>query len=148
VRLDPAKGDTRSADSLAVHPLGQVPALEDEGVTIVESVAIVQHLADKCAQKGLTPPPGTAERAKYYQWMACSMLSIEPHCVALSREHRRPEVERDTAVIALEIGQIERVAAPLERELARQDYVLGAQFSAADVVVASVIARARMLGAT
>ncbi|MFM5893066.1 MAG: glutathione S-transferase family protein [Novosphingobium sp.] len=53
----------------AVHPLGKSPLLEDDGVVIEESGAIVQYLLDKYGQGRFQPAPGTPEALKHLQWM-------------------------------------------------------------------------------
>lgn len=147
-RLDPSKGETRTAEYLAVHPLGQVPALQDGEVTVIESTAIILHLADRFAERGLAPAPGTALRGRYYQWIVYAMVTVEPHCNVLSRENRKPEAERNADTIASAKAELARAGAAFERELTGREFILGDTFSAADVVVASVLGWARLLGAT
>ena len=53
----------------AVHPLGKSPLLEDDGVVIEESGAIIQYLLDKYGQGRFQPAPGTPEALKHLQWM-------------------------------------------------------------------------------
>jgi glutathione S-transferase len=53
----------------AVHPLGKSPLLEDDGVVIEESGAIIQYLLDKYGQGRFQPAPGTLEALKHLQWM-------------------------------------------------------------------------------
>ncbi len=72
VRLDPAKGETRTAAHLARQPLGHVPALEDGDVRMFESAAICLWLAERHPEKGLVPPPGSAGRAVTASTAFCS----------------------------------------------------------------------------
>jgi glutathione S-transferase len=53
----------------AVHPLGKSPLLEEDGVMIEESGAIIQHLLDKYGQGHFQPAPGTPEALRHLQWM-------------------------------------------------------------------------------
>ena len=53
----------------AVHPLGKSPLLEDDGVVIEESGAIIQYLLDKYGKGRFQPAPGTPEALKHLQWM-------------------------------------------------------------------------------
>ena len=84
VRLDPARGETRSPEHLSRQPLGHVPALEDEGGLLFESAAICLYLAEKYPEKGLVPPPGSRGRGLTYQWLFYAMTELEPPCVAIS----------------------------------------------------------------
>ena len=53
----------------AIHPLGKSPLLEDGGVVIEESGAIIQHLLDTYGKGRFQPAPGTPEALRHLQWM-------------------------------------------------------------------------------
>ena len=53
----------------AVHPLGKSPLLEDGGMVIEESGAIIQHLLDTYGKGRFQPAPGTPEALRHLQWM-------------------------------------------------------------------------------
>ncbi len=53
----------------AVHPLGKSPLLEEDGVVIEESGAIIQHLLDTYGNSRFQPAPGSADALKHLQWM-------------------------------------------------------------------------------
>src|SRR5215216_2978564 len=82
VRLESA--DTKTPEYLAVHPLGRVPALVDDGVALFESAALYLHLADKYGEGKMAPAPGTIERGLYYQWILFASASLEPHLSRIS----------------------------------------------------------------
>lgn len=147
VRLDPGKGETRTAEHLARQPLGHVPALEDGPVRMFESAAICLHLAERYPERGLLPPPGTPGRAATYQWLFYAMTELEPPCVALSAEMKRPEAERNAAAVAEARARFRKAAAALEPLLARGEFLLGPAFTVSDVVVGAIVAWARVLGA-
>lgn len=147
VRLDPGKGDTRSADHLARQPLGHVPALEDGDVRMFESVAICLYLAEKYPDKKLLPPPGTPGRAQTYQWLLFAVTELEPPCGAISAERRKPEVERKAAACEEAEARFRKAAAALEPIVSRSPFVLGADFTVADAVLGAVLSWGRSLGA-
>jgi glutathione S-transferase len=145
VRLDPAKAETRSAEHLALHPLGHVPVLEDRGQAIFESGAICLHLADLFPEKRLLPPPGSVERGLAYQWVLFSMTEMEPPLIGLSTEARKPEVERDTAATARARDVFRKAANVLEVPLRNRKFLLGDGFGVADVMVGGTLAWAKGL---
>jgi len=147
VRLDPAKGETRNPEHLARQPLGHVPALEDEGGLLFESAAICLYLAEKFPEKGLVPSPGSRGRGLTYQWLFYAMTELEPPCAAISAQGRKPEAERDAAAIEEARARFHKAAAPLEPLLQASPYLLGDSFSVADVVVGSVLAWGKAIGA-
>jgi glutathione S-transferase len=121
----------------SVHPLGAVPALQDGDTVVIESAAIIAHLADKFPDKGLAPPPG--ERGAYYQWIVYAMATLEPLVVAFSDHTRKlPEEQRNSSIGDAARRSFVTAAAPVARELQAKEWILGS-FSAADVVLGSVI---------
>jgi glutathione S-transferase len=143
VRVDLAAGEQRTEAYTRIHPLGKVPALVDGDRTIVDSLAIVLHLADKAP--GLAPLPGTVERAVYYQWCVYAAVTLEGPVGRFFYENRKPEAERDAAVLADARREFDVVAAPVAAALEGREYLLGG-FTAADVMVASVLAWAEGMG--
>jgi glutathione S-transferase len=82
IKLDLARQENSTPTYLAVHPLGEVPALVDGDVTLLESLAICLYLADRFPEKHLAPLMGSAERGPYYQWMAFAEVSLAPVVMA------------------------------------------------------------------
>ena len=76
--------DKRTADGrdfLSISPKGQVPVLRlDDGSTLTESAAILQHLADLAPSAGLLPAPGTRERYAVLEWMSYVSTEIHKTC--------------------------------------------------------------------
>ncbi len=147
VTLDFAKSEHKQSHYMQVHPHGAVPALDDGEVTIFESAAICMHLADKFPDKHLAPPVGSAARALYYQWMVYSMATLEPpvlqvflHTVML------PEDKRSARAADEGRQKFGEVALVLSQALAGRPYILGEQFSAADVMLGSTLGWAHAMG--
>lgn len=142
VRLDLASGAQKNTDFLRVNPMGKVPALDDAGFFLFESGGICLYLADKFADRGLAPKPGTPERALYYQWAFFALTSFEPPVFEVldEKQGRRPAGSaRARAIRGLNV---------LESALAGRSFLLGENFSAADVLVGSVVSVARVCGLT
>jgi glutathione S-transferase len=137
--------DTKKPEYLAVHPLGKVPALVDDGVTLFESGALCMHLADKYGEGKLTPAPGTAERGLYYQWILFAMASIEPH---LSRFNEVRQSDSDAGVRERHANSAREHLRVVEKALVGHEFIVGDRFTAADVVLASVCSWAKLLGLT
>lgn len=146
VSLDLQKGEHKELSYLRVHPLGQVPALVDGDTTVYESIAICMYLADKFPEKKLAPAVGTPERAAYYQWMLFAAASLEPpigeyfaHTQGLPAEKR--DAEKAAAAKVQALAAIKAV----EHAMLGKMYLVGEKFSAADVVVGSVMRWAEMM---
>ncbi|MEM1132757.1 MAG: glutathione S-transferase family protein [Pseudomonadota bacterium] len=60
----------RSPEELAaVHPLAKAPTVIVDGVTMVESGAIIEYLIERFGDGGFAPAPNSADRARYLEWM-------------------------------------------------------------------------------
>lgn len=131
----------RSAEHLARHPLGRVPALElGDGVTMFESAAICLQLADVNPDAGLIAPVGSVERALAYQWVLFGMTELEGPLFRWIRA--RGEGATDSP----EGDRFTQAAAALESALGEHDWLLGGQFTVADVICASVLSGAHSRG--
>lgn len=146
VRLDPSKGETKTPEHTARHPLQHVPVLETEDGALFESAAICLRLADLYPEKKLVPPPGTHERALLYQWLFYGMTELEPKVAALAKE-RANKTAPEAQPMKDAHAAVAKVVAPLEKVLAGREYLVGGAFSVADVVVGSVVFWASRLGA-
>jgi glutathione S-transferase len=67
----------KSKEYRKINPNGRIPALEDGELVLFESAAIIPHLVDHQPECGLAPPAGTAERAKFYQWLIFLTNSLQ-----------------------------------------------------------------------
>lgn len=61
-----------------VHPLGKSPVIEDDGVIVAESGAIVEYLIERYGNSRFQPALGTPERLRYTYWMHYAEGSIMP----------------------------------------------------------------------
>lgn len=145
VRLDPSKRETHTETYLKVNPLGHVPALDDGGTVIVESAAIIMHLADKFPDQGLAPAPGSPERGRWYQWILYAMATLEPLVALVSEQGRLAPEERSEAFSQRMKARFVKESALAEQHLQGREFALD-RFTAADVVLGSVLGWARMIG--
>jgi glutathione S-transferase len=146
VRLDAQEGETRTPEHLARHPLGHVPALEDGEVRIFESMAICLYLAERYGEGRLLPPPATAERAAVLQWIFFGVTELEAPLSAISAATRgKPEAEWDHAAVARGREQAVKALAAVDAALGGREFLVGAQLSVADVLLASLGSFAKAL---
>jgi glutathione S-transferase len=147
VPMDFAKGDLKKPEYMKVHPLGLLPAIQDDGVAMFESAAIIMHLADKSPEKGLAPAVGTKERGEYYQWIVFAMTEAEPHVVQVLLHTRfLPEAERQPAVIEKATQRFKTAATAIQDRMKGREYIVGNKFTAADVVLGGVMNFGNMFG--
>jgi len=147
VPVDLPRREHKQPDYLRIHPMGSLPALEDDGHPMFESAAILMHVADKYPEKGLAPAPGTPERAEYYQWLMFCMATMEPPLSAYSAHSLfLPELERVPAEAERGRKRFTDIARMLEERLQGREFLVGGRFTAADVVMASILHWAQGMG--
>ena len=144
VHLDPNKGETRSDEHTNRHPLQHVPVLETRDGSVFESAAIVLHLADLHPEKKMLGAVGSHARALAYQWLFFAMTELEPPCIEYTLLKKAGKLETPEAHVVRE--KFSLAIRPLERRFSSGDYLIGDEFSAADVVVGAVLAWSSMLG--
>ena len=114
-----------------MHPLKKVPALVHDGETITESAAICLYLSDAFPQADLGPQVGQPGRGAYLSWLAFYAGVIEP---ALMMKAMKVEgVNPLSAAWGDPAVAIKYLSATLDTS----PYVLGDQFTTADVLIAS-----------
>jgi len=147
VRLDFSKQEHKSPQYLRIHPHGVVPALVDGDLALMESAAICAYLADKFPAARLAPAVGTPERGRYYQWMFYAMATLEPPVIQVFLHTiRLPEAERSAAVAEQNRAAFAQVAEVISGALAGRSFLLGEQFSAADVMIGSTLVWSQFMG--
>ena len=136
---------TPSAELLDANPMAQVPAIDDEGFKLAESMAINLYLARK---HGQLSPTTLADEAKTLQWSFWAMTAIEPGLlIALKSALGIMGVEQDPGAAKAAIAELARPLAVLDAALNDRDYLLGTEFTVADLNVASVLSWTRLAGA-
>jgi len=123
---------------LSLHPFGQIPTYEDDGVALFESGAMVLHIAEQ--RPGLLPEAPDA-RARAIGWMFAAIGTVEPPIVersmALLLEADRPWHAERLPLLD------ERVRVRLDQLSARLGEAewLDGDFSAGDLMMVSVLLR-------
>lgn len=120
VTLNLQAGAHLQPEFLAINPMGKVPAIVDGDFKLWESGAILLYFADKYGKM----PASLEQRAEITQWVLFANATLGPGIfVEASRERETP-----------------RLMTPLDQILERQPFILGNEFSVADVAVGSVLA--------
>jgi glutathione S-transferase len=136
-RLDFAAGELKGPAYTRINPFGHIPSIDDDGFTLFESAAIVLYVAEKA---GRLLPTTREGRALAAQWAFAAVNTVEPAIAELFSidaffadypwaKGRRPAV----------VEQVEKRLATLEAEFAQRPYVIGREFSAPDILMATVL---------
>ncbi len=131
IETDIMRGESRTAEFLALNPAGQVPVVVlDDGRPLAQSNAIIIHLAE-----GSDLIPADAyDRARMLEWMFWEQYSHEPY-VAVARFQVRyagkPVSELEARLVERGNGALQR----LEEGLAASSFLVGEALSLADVAL-------------
>jgi glutathione S-transferase len=144
-----ADGSTHTPEFLAINPNGKIPAIDDDGFRLWESMAINIYLAKKHASPLL--PPDLQQEMLALQWSFWVMTEVEkPLLTVMLQRMELPEGsylrERNPKNPAAEeqaLRALQQPLAVLERHLHGRDHLLGAQFTVADLNVATVLSWSR-----
>ncbi len=144
---------TQQPEYQKLHPHGKVPILIDGEITMFESAAICTYLADKYLDKGFAPKPSQPERSYYYQWLFYATSTLEPpvehfifDTIPSLPEKIIPKKVRSAISTEVALQWFNKVAEPLRKSIADNNYLVANQFSAADIVIAGVLLWAKKLG--
>jgi glutathione S-transferase len=129
-----SEGDQLKPDYLAINPMGKVPALRHRDTVITEVAAICTYLADEFPEKKLNVPAGTPRRGVYLKWLFFGPSCMEP--AMIDRAAPRKEAPRRAM---LGYGDFETTMNVVAKAVEPGPWVMGEQFTAADVVIGSNI---------
>jgi glutathione S-transferase len=137
------QGDQDKSESRALQPFGQVPVLEEDGLVLFETGAIVLHIGER--SETLLPKEPDA-RARAVQWLMAALNSLEPfimNVALIDIFYQNEEWAKLRRPGAVEFAQ-KRLRA-LSKSLGDKPYLDGDRFTAGDLMMTTVL---RILGRT
>ncbi len=142
-----APEDLKSEAYLAIHPLGKVPSIDDDGLILNESGAIAQYLLAKHGKGRLEPKPGTPEHGRYLHWFhfaeatfMAPLGNIAQHLFVRPEDKRIPQVAEEATESAKNMLGI------VDGALAGKSYIGGEAFSAADIMLGYDLVLGKLFG--
>jgi glutathione S-transferase len=128
-------------------PSGKVPTIEDGALVMYESIAIMEYILEHYAEGQLSPARSSLRWGHFLQWLHYSESTAFPplgyiarHTFALPARERIAESVRENRFLAAKV-----LEAP-ERVLAGSNYLLGQEFTAADIAMGYTVGTAKLLG--
>ena len=132
--LSLTKGENREPAYLAINPMGKVPAIRHGDTIITEAAAICTYLADEFPAAKLNVPIGSPQRGVYLKWLFFGPSCIEP-AVTDRAAPRKEEARRGM----LGYGDFDTTMNTVAAAVAQGPWLLGEQFTAADVIIGAHI---------
>jgi len=120
---------------LAINPMGKVPAIKHGDIVVTECAAICAYLADAFPAARLAPPSGDRLRGPYYRWLFFGAGPVEAAATNKSMGFVVPEDRKGMAGY----GSLAQVVDVLESAVSHGDYLVGGNFTAADLYLGAHI---------
>jgi glutathione S-transferase len=145
VEINLFKGEHRTESFREINPHQKVPVLEEEGLVLRESNAILIHLG-RTRPSEFWPLESRWE-ARATQWLFFESSGLSVHCGrvwwtdVVAKAIGRPGAEE--AELKASVEELERSLGVLEEHLAKREYVLGQSFSLSDCSVGVAVAMLR-----
>jgi glutathione S-transferase len=137
----------KSPDYLQINPLGKVPSIQDGDLTMFESGAILEYVLETYGNGRLAPAPGTAARGPFLQWVHFGEATALPPLGDMAQHMIfKPEAERIPAVAVDARARAVAVLGVIDRALAGKSYLLGNDFSGADIMVGYAVLLMKWFG--
>ena len=118
---------TGARDAANPHPEGKVPVLFHDETMITESGAVMLYLTALFPDSGMAPKPGTAKRGEFLTWLFWYGSVMEPVLTLAAAGIDHPYMQAG-------IRGVPEVTARLHAALERGPWLLGDEFSAADLL--------------
>jgi glutathione S-transferase len=129
----PRQDGSGTRDPANPHPEGKVPYLTDGEDHVRERAAIILYLTDRFPQAGLGRSVGDPQRGTYLSWLVWYQGVFEPVAIMGWAGIKHPAVEAS-------LRDYDTALAHLDETLTRQPYLLGQDYSAADLLCAAPFA--------
>jgi GST-like protein len=132
VPIDPRRGQQFAPEYLAINPNGKLPAIDDDGVVVFDSNAILLYLAEKTGR--FLPEASPANRGELLSWLMFVATGMGPYSgQAVHFRHHAPE-PKEYALNRYDF-EAERHYKLLDARLAQHRYMVGNAYGIVDMAV-------------
>jgi len=137
----------RLADHMQIESYGALPMLLDDAYAGSESIAVVQYVLDRYGDGKLAPDRDADTYGPFLEWLQFGETKLmDPLTELLQHSVLLPEPERDKKAAERARRVFEHFARAVDTALEGKRYLVGEDFSAADIVVGYVLSLAEDFG--
>jgi len=134
-------GGLNTPEFLAKNPNGLIPVIDDDGVVVWESQAIVRYVAAKYGA-GTLWPEDPAARAKADEWMEWNSSTLQPALMGVFMNvWRTPEFRRNPQLIRNLVSRCGQIMLFLNKHLENSPYIAGDKFTMGDIPAGAMLYR-------
>lgn len=134
--------DMDRKEFLAISPQQKIPVLQDGGLTVAETSAIVTYLAERYStQQCQLIPTDIEQRAHYFQWMSFASTELDATALYVLRRHADLHEIYGDAPSANQVAKeyFDRMIQSAVLRVPSEGYLLGDQFSGADILLTTCL---------
>ncbi len=117
----------------ALHPAATAPIIEDDGVVLAESAAIIEYIIARYGQGRLALGPAHPDFAQYLYWFHFANGTLQPN-MGRNMVLRRLGLPADNPVLVAMKGRLDRALGQVEARLGEAEHFAGQDFTAADII--------------
>ena len=118
----------------ALHPMGAAPVIEDDGILLAESGAILEYILTRYGQGRLTcAPQNSKDFATYLYWLHFANGNLQP-VMGRSMVLRRLNVPADHPLHKTQQERLDRALQSIEARLGESPFLAGPAFTATDIM--------------
>ena len=118
----------------ALHPVGAAPVIEDDGVVLAESGAIIMYIIAKHGEGRLSHGPEHPNFADYLYWFHFANGNLQPN-MGRNMVLRRLDLAANNPVLVAMKSRLDVALGLVEARLGEADYFAGAELTAADIIM-------------
>ena len=126
-----------------LHPIGAAPVINDGDVCIAESGAIVDYILARHGNGRLVVKPDHPDFAQYLYWLHFANGTFQP-ATGRNMILNRLDLPADNPLLAAMRGRLALALGFLEERLKSNQYLAGAAFTAADVMIVFTLTTMRL----
>ena len=137
----------KSPEWRAISPTGKIPVFFDGEERFVESVAVIHYLSEKYADGKLSRRPNDSDYGQFLQWLHYGEAGLGGYAGMLIGQTRiLPKEQRIEAMKQWAVGECKNGCDFIEATLDGKDYILGDDFSLADISLGYILHLIEMSG--
>jgi glutathione S-transferase len=149
IKLDTAAREHEQPAYKKLNPNGRIPTLVDGDFVIFETAAICQYLCDKHPEAKLTPPAGTKERGRFYQWLTYMTNTVQAGLIDWWHpDFTFPEPATQPAFKQRAEEKLMRNFAVLDAGIGASRWVVGEQYTVCDIYLTMMTRWTRFMAKT
>jgi glutathione S-transferase len=127
----------------ALHPLGAAPVIEDDGLVLAESGAIVEYLAAKYGKGRLVLTPDHPDYGQFVYWLHFANGTLQP-ATGRIMILARLSLPEDNAMLRAMKARLDLALGLVEVRLGEADYLAGNAVTTADIMIVFTLTTMRL----